>query len=296
MTTEAKTLTPENEATYRKHVAYHSPYSWEAQLFATLDAERTKLKAAEDRLGYDPSADMDVVDANALLLAEVARLEAEHARLRAAPFDCNYELDRLPLIHALTHIAAMDCESDHDVDMSPCARRTAKEAIDNRPCSLCAQAVAPGVTEADADACTCARIQAADATRHFRECPKRAEYPEPAKAVPQLASTSAPSIPRDIFDVIEAMTSTSAGPTSNPTRAERARLRAWLLPDSLHQPRPPFRTRQELDRIQHVSIWIDVADWVQHRLPGAAAIAHAIRGRAREIDLGEVDSRFTIRK
>jgi hypothetical protein len=34
--------------------------------------------------------------------------------------------------------------------------------------------------------CTCAKIQAADPKRHFRECPMRAVYPEPATPRPAL--------------------------------------------------------------------------------------------------------------
>lgn len=41
---DATPLSPEEEVWYRQHVAYHSPYSWQAKLFATLDAEKAKLK------------------------------------------------------------------------------------------------------------------------------------------------------------------------------------------------------------------------------------------------------------
>ncbi len=48
-----------------------------------------------------------------------------------------FKKSRVRLIHALDHIRLMECTMDHDEDMSPCPVRTAKEALDNRECSLC---------------------------------------------------------------------------------------------------------------------------------------------------------------
>lgn len=49
----------------------------------------------------------------------------------------NWKEDRERLLHSLRHIVSMECNEDHDESDTPCPRRTAKEAIDNRPCSIC---------------------------------------------------------------------------------------------------------------------------------------------------------------
>lgn len=49
----------------------------------------------------------------------------------------------------------------------------------------------PPPASPDASTCTCASIQAADGTRHFRECPLRAKYPEgPVTTSQSVGSTS----------------------------------------------------------------------------------------------------------
>jgi hypothetical protein len=51
-----------------------------------------------------------------------------------------WENNRERFLHGLYHIREIECTEDHDEHMEPCPRRTAKEAIDNVPCSLCKEA------------------------------------------------------------------------------------------------------------------------------------------------------------
>lgn len=48
------------------------------------------------------------------------------------------------------------------------------------------------------DRCTCAAIQAADATRHFRECPMREVYPEPAQQPQDVGGPSTAGLPASL--------------------------------------------------------------------------------------------------
>jgi hypothetical protein len=60
-------------------------------------------------------------------------VHGDHASLDDQP----WEPFTRRLLHALRHIRAMECERDHDEHNEPCPVRSAKEAIDNRPCSIC---------------------------------------------------------------------------------------------------------------------------------------------------------------
>jgi hypothetical protein len=62
-----------------------------------------------------------------------------HDEARAETGESRAEWDnaRERLLHGLYHIRDLECGEDHDESGKPCPRRIAKEAIDNRPCSVC---------------------------------------------------------------------------------------------------------------------------------------------------------------
>lgn len=64
----------------------------------------------------------------------------EQRKVMAEHLAGTWDNARERLLHSLYHIREMECIEDHDESGEPCPRRAAKEAIDNRPCSLCEKA------------------------------------------------------------------------------------------------------------------------------------------------------------
>jgi hypothetical protein len=98
---------------------------------------RTALKTLRLNFGYgetqDEAAIRFIIDAT---LAQDAPEAWKTRALKAESID-NWDNARRRLLHGLYHIREIECVENHDETGAPCPRRMAKEAIDNRPCSLC---------------------------------------------------------------------------------------------------------------------------------------------------------------
>jgi len=98
---------------------------------AKLLAERAKREQAEREL-HDTQLEVRL---------QKEQYHAERARSAAL------QAENERLLHGLYHARDIECSEDHDESGAPCPRRIAKEAIDNRPCSICAALSQPAPTE-----------------------------------------------------------------------------------------------------------------------------------------------------